>query len=256
MNLEVSKMLEQVMNTKKEAELANVMDASVKNGIQCGALREYYLESIHKSENQIQNATWCTAYLVSSIVSSENFTKAFKDKTDLAQALNYSKSTISKMLGVVELKEVLFDKGYVGQYTVGQLSELLPEYRDCQKKELDIIPVLDFMHFNDTMTSKEVRDGIKAYKHSLVSEKIEEPATEEEQTTEEESVTEEPATEEPVQETEDQKVDKAVDAFCKQIESINVTFKPKSMKKTILQINAEEIPGLMKYLISRGLITV
>ena len=81
MNLEVSKMLEQVMSSKKEAELANVMDASVKNGIQCGALREYYLESIHKSENQIQNATWCTAYLVSSIVSrSEEHTSELQSR--------------------------------------------------------------------------------------------------------------------------------------------------------------------------------
>lgn len=252
MNKEVSTMLEKVISVDKETELSKIMDADVKNGIQCGALRDYYLASVHKAESQMNNATWCTAYLVTSIVRSDNFNKAFKDQNDLAECLGYNKSTISKMLGVVELKDYLFDKGYVGAYTVGQLSELLPEYRECKRKELDILPMLDHMVFNEKMTSKQVREGIKAWKNTLVT--VKEPVEEE---SVEDAEVETESVEDAEFETESaETLQNAINAFIDQIKTVDINFKNKSNKKTVLKIKDDQIGNLMKYLISKGIVTL
>lgn len=121
-----------------------------------------YVNKFTKAFESCEKSAWKLAQVVYETVKSEDFKEVFGTITNYANALNYSKSSISKMVYAYERRLILIEQ-----------SEDNAKYQRSQIEEMAIIPMSDTLNFIEEEevttedTVKEVREKVSHYMDKL-----------------------------------------------------------------------------------------
>lgn len=150
-----------------------------------------FTKACDKLETSLKRDTWAVAEVVHKTVSADNFKDAFTNLQDYADCINYGKSNLSKMSQSVKWARICaannlpIDKQ---DFTVGQVTELLPVFKSLFVKDKDVVitddavnTFINFYHDNDIdpkISVKDLRAIAKKYTEALENKK-EKPENEE-----------------------------------------------------------------------------
>ena len=182
-------------------EMILVGKNELKNNELSKAVETIRIELIKKDKSN-----FVIANQVTNIINGELWTDDFTDQNELATFLGISKSQVSLMKVVTEMKKVINSKKYknadnkaiYNAFTMSRLFEVKPLFKlNLKDTELDIYDILDnFVTFVTdcgeditTISNKDLRDLVSSYKDAFKGKKeTEEAETEEAETTEEAEV--------------------------------------------------------------------